>query len=83
VAPGGADREGRYRSDTAGQEWGLPAIGLMGTWAAFGLCMVLFLAGMQGIPAELYDAARVDGAGPVREFFTVTLRACAARWRWC
>ena len=53
--------------------WGLPAIGLMGTWAAFGLCMVLFLAGMQGIPAELYDAARVDGAGPVREFFTVTL----------
>jgi raffinose/stachyose/melibiose transport system permease protein len=53
--------------------WGLPAIGLMGTWAAFGLCMVLFLAGMQSIPAELYDAARVDGAGPVREFFTVTL----------
>jgi raffinose/stachyose/melibiose transport system permease protein len=53
--------------------WALPAIGLAGTWAAFGLCMVMFLAGMQAIPAELYDAVRVDGAGPIREFFTVTL----------
>jgi raffinose/stachyose/melibiose transport system permease protein len=53
--------------------WALPALGLAGTWAAFGLCMVMFLAGMQGIPQELYDAVRVDGAGPVREFFTVTL----------
>ena len=53
--------------------WALPALGLAGTWASFGLCMVMFLAGMQSIPQELYDAARVDGAGAVREFFTVTL----------
>jgi raffinose/stachyose/melibiose transport system permease protein len=53
--------------------WALPALGLAGTWAAFGLCMVLFVASMQSIPQELYDAVRVDGAGPVREFFTVTL----------
>ena len=53
--------------------WALPALGLAGTWAAFGLCMVLFVAGTQNIPSELYDAARVDGAGPVREFFAVTL----------
>jgi len=53
--------------------WALPALGLAATWGAFGLCMVLFLAGIQGIPQELYDAARVDGAGPVREFFAVTL----------
>ncbi|WP_234314664.1 carbohydrate ABC transporter permease [Streptomyces sp. NRRL F-5135] len=53
--------------------WALPALGLAGTWAAFGLCMVLFAAGMQNIPGELYDAARMDGAGPVREFFSVTL----------
>ena len=39
----------------------------------FGLCMVLFLAGIQKIPLSLYEAARVDGAGPVREFFAVTL----------
>ncbi|MBO0836335.1 MAG: sugar ABC transporter permease, partial [Actinobacteria bacterium] len=53
--------------------WALPALGLIGTWTGFGLCTVLFLAGMQNIPTELYDAARVDGAGPIREFFTVTL----------
>ena len=35
--------------------------------------MVLFVAGVQKIPMDLYDAARVDGAGPVREFFAVTL----------
>ena len=51
----------------------LPALGLVGTWVAFGLTMVLFLAGVQKIPTSLYDAARVDGAGPVREFFAVTL----------
>jgi raffinose/stachyose/melibiose transport system permease protein len=34
---------------------------------------VLFTAGVQKIPQSLYDAARVDGAGPVREFFAVTL----------
>ncbi|MGH3380721.1 MAG: carbohydrate ABC transporter permease [Actinoallomurus sp.] len=53
--------------------WALPALGLAGTWAAFGLCMVLFVAGAQAIPPELYDAARVDGAGQIREFRAVTL----------
>jgi raffinose/stachyose/melibiose transport system permease protein len=51
----------------------LPAVGLVGTWVTFGLTMVLFMAGVQKIPRSLYDAARVDGAGPVREFFAVTL----------
>src|SRR5207244_12189424 len=36
------------------------------------LCMVLFVAGVQKIPSTLYDAARVDGAGAVREFLAVT-----------
>jgi raffinose/stachyose/melibiose transport system permease protein len=53
--------------------WARPALGLAGTWASFGLCMVMFVSSMQAIPQELYEAARVDGAGPVREFFTVTL----------
>src|SRR3954468_16226072 len=39
----------------------------------YGLAMVLFTAGVQKIPQSLYDAARMDGAGAVREFFTVTL----------
>jgi raffinose/stachyose/melibiose transport system permease protein len=53
--------------------WALPAVGLIGTWITFGLCIVLFLSGAQRIPTELYEAARVDGAGFVREFFAVTL----------
>jgi raffinose/stachyose/melibiose transport system permease protein len=48
---------------------------LIGTWVAYGLCFVLFMAGVQKVPRSLYDAARVDGAGPVREFFAVTLPA--------
>lgn len=51
----------------------LPAIGAVGTWAGIGLCMVLFLAGISQIPYELYEAAQLDGAGRVREFFAVTL----------
>jgi raffinose/stachyose/melibiose transport system permease protein len=51
----------------------LPAVGLIGTWIEYGLAMVLFTAGVQKIPQSLYDAARVDGAGPLREFLAVTL----------
>jgi raffinose/stachyose/melibiose transport system permease protein len=53
----------------------LPAIGVAGTWVGFGLCMVLFLAGVQTIPRERYEAARLDGAGPLQEFRAVTLPA--------
>src|SRR6187200_1955651 len=53
--------------------WALPAIGGIGTWVTYGLCMVLFIAGAQNIPTSLYDAAWVDGAAPLREFFAVTL----------
>ncbi|MDX6700681.1 MAG: raffinose/stachyose/melibiose transport system permease protein [Baekduia sp.] len=53
----------------------LPAVGLIGTWVMYGLAMVLLTAGVQKIPPSLYDAARVDGAGAVREFFAVTLPA--------
>jgi len=53
----------------------LPAVGLVGTWVWYGLAMVLLTAGVQKIPRSLYDAARVDGAGPVHEFFAVTLPA--------
>ena len=53
----------------------LPSVGLIGTWVMYGLAMVLLTAGVQKIPPSLFDAARVDGAGPVREFFAVTLPA--------
>lgn len=54
--------------------WALVSLGLIGTWVTFGFCMVLFVSGAQSIPQELFEAIRVDGAGPVREFFTITLR---------
>ncbi|AUA14031.1 ABC transporter permease subunit [Streptomyces sp. SID8382] len=51
----------------------LPAVGLIGTWLEIGLCLVLFIAGIGQIPTELYEAAKLDGAGAVREFLAVTL----------
>lgn len=53
--------------------WALPTVGMIGAWAAYGFCYVVFLAGLKGIPAELYEAARLDGAGLWKEFTTVTL----------
>jgi raffinose/stachyose/melibiose transport system permease protein len=51
----------------------LPAVGLIGTWVEFGLCMVLFIAGVQGISQDIFEAARIDGAGALREFFSIVL----------
>ena len=53
--------------------WAMPAIIFMAVWKNFGYNMLIFIAGLQSVPDELYDAANVDGAGPVRQFFTVTL----------
>ena len=54
-------------------DYALPFVGLIGTWVMFGFTMILFIAGVQKIPTELYDAAKVDGAGAISEFFNVTL----------
>ncbi|NSC20800.1 sugar ABC transporter permease [Streptomyces albus subsp. chlorinus] len=54
-------------------DWALVAVGLVGTWVLSGLCMMLFLSGVHKIDPQLYEAARLDGAGPVREFVSVTL----------
>lgn len=51
----------------------LPTIGLIGAWAAYGFCYVVFVAGMQKISTDLYDAARLDGANGWQEFLAVTL----------
>ncbi|MDR6971629.1 sugar ABC transporter permease [Leifsonia shinshuensis] len=53
----------------------LAAIGFIGTWVNTGLCLVLFLGGVQNIEPSVFEAARIDGAGPLREFFGVTLPA--------
>lgn len=51
----------------------LPAVGVIGAWVQLGLCLLLLLAGMTKIDPSLYEAARIDGAGPIREFFSITL----------
>ena len=51
----------------------LPAIILLSVWKNFGYSAVIFLAGLQSIPEEMYEAARIDGAGPIRRFWSITL----------
>lgn len=53
--------------------WAMPALILLAIWRGFGYAMIIFLAGLQNVPEELYEAARIDGAGPVRQFWHVTL----------
>lgn len=56
-------------------DFALLAVGLVGMWAMSGLCMILFFTGAQKVDPNLHEAARLDGAGPIREFVTVTLPA--------
>ena len=56
-------------------QWAMVAIVMMSVWAGFGVNMIIFLAGLQGVPVELVEAARLDGAGPWRVFVHVTLPA--------
>ena len=55
-------------------DWALPALAIISLWTAIGgNRMLIFLAGLQGIPPELYEAARVDGAGPLRTWWNITV----------
>jgi raffinose/stachyose/melibiose transport system permease protein len=49
------------------------AVSLVSIWQWTGWSMVIYLAGMQGISRDLYEAAAIDGAGPLRKFFRITL----------
>ncbi len=51
----------------------LVAISIMSIWKNIGYYMIIFLAGLQNIPRSYYEAAEMDGAGPVRRFFSITL----------
>jgi multiple sugar transport system permease protein len=53
--------------------WAMPAIILMAVWKSFGYNMLIFIAGLQAIPEDLYDAAEIDGASAWRRFFSITL----------
>jgi multiple sugar transport system permease protein len=53
--------------------WAMPTIILLAVWKNFGYNMVIFLAGLQAIPRDLYEAARIDGASRRRQFLHITL----------
>jgi ABC-type sugar transport system permease subunit len=54
------------------ENWVLPALAIMGFWTV-GNTMLVMLAGMQNVPTELYEAAKVEGAGPFTMFWNITL----------
>lgn len=53
--------------------WSKPALVIMHVWSGTGSAMIIFLAALQGVPEELYEAARIDGAGSWKKFRYVTL----------
>ena len=59
-----------WLEDTA---WAMPAMVLMTVWKGVGYSMMIFLAGLQNIPEELYEAAMVDGASAWKRFWRITL----------
>jgi multiple sugar transport system permease protein len=54
------------------ENWVVPSIVIMGFWGV-GNAMLIFLAGLQNVPTELFEAAKVDGAGPIYTFFKITV----------
>lgn len=58
----------------ADSNWAIPALVLVGLWASIGGGrMIIFLAGLQGVPKELYESAQIDGANAIQRFLRITL----------
>lgn len=53
--------------------WALPSVGAVGSWVQYGFCMLLFLAGMQRIPQEYYEASSLDGADQWQQLKSITI----------
>lgn len=58
---------------TASVDWAMPAIIIVGIWKSMGYYMIIYLAGLQGIPKQLYEAATVDGANSWQKLRSITL----------
>ncbi len=54
-------------------QWAMPAIIFVDLWRTIGFTFIILLAGLQGIPAQLYEAAKVDGAGAFQRFWNITI----------
>ena len=55
------------------KDWAMVALIILAIWQQVGYYMVILLAGMQNIPDSLYEAAEIDGAGPIRSFVNITV----------
>lgn len=66
----GVENPPLWLSSTA---WAKPTIGLLMIWKTVGYYTLLYLAALQGIPGQLYEAATVDGASTTRQFFSITM----------
>lgn len=53
--------------------WALPSVGMIGTWVQYGFCMVLFLAGIQRLPPDYFEASELDGANALQQFWYITI----------
>ena len=58
---------------TSSSQWALWAVVIVSVWRGMGYYMILYLAGLQSIPSELYEAASMDGANKANQFWNVTL----------
>jgi len=58
---------------TVSADWSMPAVILVGTWREMGYYMLIYLAGLQTIPTQLYEAAKVDGASAWQRFWHITI----------
>ncbi|MGN7453914.1 carbohydrate ABC transporter permease [Paenibacillus pasadenensis] len=54
-------------------DWALPSMVIMSLWSSVGGSVIIWLAGLKGIPSTLYEAAELDGAGPLQKFWCVTV----------
>lgn len=57
----------------ASPKWALISVSIVYIWHSIGYYMILYLAGLQNIPNELYEAAEIDGAGTISKFFNITI----------
>ncbi|GAA3287861.1 carbohydrate ABC transporter permease [Arthrobacter citreus] len=55
------------------ETWAIPTIALINVWRHMGYTALLIFAGLQSLPGQVYEAARIDGAGEIRTFFSITL----------
>lgn len=53
--------------------WSKISVGLVTAYKFIGLAVIIYLAGLQGVPQQLYEAARIDGAGPIQRFWYITV----------